>query len=307
LCTYPIETRDGRLWFHPGRPAGAGARPPRALRLRVVDCRSVSTFIRELTFDRVGAHGDAAFEPGDYLQFDIPEYGQIPFAGFDIPEPYATVWRARHVFGLVARHPGGARRNNYSFACDPVGEPRLRFNVRLATPPPGQDCPPGVGSPYMFSLRPGDEVDAFGPYGGDFRIRPTQCEMVYIGGGAGMAPIRSHLDGLFGRERTSRRVSFWYGARSRQEIYYDDVFSELAARHRNFSFHVALSSPLDEDRWTGERGMIHEVVCARHLAAHPAPAAAEYYVCGPPPMVRACLSMLAEAGVPDDRIARDEF
>ena len=171
------------------------------------------------------------FTPGDYMQLDIPAYDEIRFRDFDIPEPYAAVWERQHVFDLVAGNTEAGRRNNYSLASNPGDRAPLRFNVRIATPPPGQDCPPGVGSSYVFNLKPGDTVTAIGPFG-DFHIKPTQKEMVYIGGGAGMAPLRAHLSHLFENEKTARKVSFWYGARSRQEIYYDDYFEHLAADAR---------------------------------------------------------------------------
>ena len=246
------------------------------------------------------------FTPGDYLQFDIPAYGAIRFRDLDIPEPYAAVWRAHHLFDLVARHPGDVRRNNYSLASNARIESTLRLNVRLATPPPGQDCPPGVGSAYMFSLKPGDLVSAIGPFG-DFHLKPTQKEMVYIGGGAGMSPLRSHLSHLFETEATARRVSFWYGARSRQEIFYRDYFDGIAARFQNFRFHLALSNPLPEDHWTGDRGLIHEVVLEQYLKSHANLRAVEFYLCGPPQMIAACRKMLGGLGVADAQIAYDEF
>jgi Na(+)-translocating NADH:ubiquinone oxidoreductase F subunit len=246
------------------------------------------------------------FTPGDYLQLDIPVYDRIAFRDFDIPEPYASVWRHQHVFDLVARNPEAGRRNNYSLASNQALECTLRFNVRIATPPPGQDCPPGVGSAYVFNLKPGDIVTAIGPFG-DFHLKPTQREMVYIGGGAGMAPLRAHLSHLFETENTRRRVSFWYGARSRQEIYYADYFEKLAAAHANFSFHLALSSPLPDDNWTGPAGFIHEVVLDQYLRDHPDPKAVEYYLCGPPMMIRAVTKMLADLGVPAAQISFDEF
>ena len=164
-----------------------------------------------------------AFTPGDYLQLDIPAYDAIRFRDFDIPEPFATVWERQHVFDLVARNPEAGRRNNYSLASNQQTDRLLRFNVRIATPPPGQDCPPGVGSSYVFSLKPGDMVSAIGPFG-DFHVKPTQREMVYIGGGAGMAPLRAHLSHLLETEQDARKISFWYGARSKQEIFYEDYF-----------------------------------------------------------------------------------
>lgn len=305
LATYPIEERRGRLWLNVAKAGGVGARPQKSYRLRVVSNRSVATFIKELVLEPLD--GDTiAFTPGDYLQIEIPAYDEIRFRTFDIPEPYASVWERQHVFDLVARNPATGRRNNYSLASNQQTERTLRFNVRIATPPPGQDCAPGVGSAYVFSLKPGDTVTAIGPFG-DFHPKPTQREMVYIGGGAGMAPLRAHLSWLFETERTARRVSFWYGARSKQEIFYEDYFKEIAHQHPNFSFHLALSSPLPEDAWTQHTGFIHEVVLEKYLRAHTNPRAVEYYLCGPPMMIKACTKMLAELGVPAHQIAYDEF
>jgi MocE subfamily Rieske [2Fe-2S] domain protein len=306
LATYPLEERNGRLRLNIARIGGAGARHQKSYTLRVVSNRSVASFIKELVLEPAEPSEKIAFTPGDYLQLDIPSYGMIRFREFDIPEPYASVWKAQHVFDLVARNPESGRRNNYSLASNQQTERTLRFNVRIATPPPGQDCPPGVGSAYVFNLKPGDTVTAIGSFG-DFHIKPTQREMVYIGGGAGMAPLRSHLSHLFETEKTARKVSFWYGARSRQEIYYGDYFDNLAKQHPNFDFHLALSSPLPEDDWEGLQGFIHEVVLDRHLKDHPNPKAVEFYLCGPPMMVKACTKMLADLGVPANQIAYDEF
>jgi MocE subfamily Rieske [2Fe-2S] domain protein len=306
LATYPLEERSGRLWLNITRAGGCGARQPKALRFRVVSNNNVATFIKELVMEPADSSQTIDFEPGDYLQFDIPAYEEIRFADFDIPEPYATVWRNQHVFDLAVRNPTGGRRNNYSLASNKGTERVLRFNIRIATPPPGQDCPPGSGSSYMFRLKPGDEVTAIGPFG-DFHIKPTQKEMVYIGGGAGMAPLRAHLSHLFETGNTSRRVSYWYGARSKQELYYQEYFEALAANHSNFRFHPALSSPLPEDGWTGHTGFIHEVVMDHYLANHENPRSIEFYLCGPPAMIKACTKMLGELGVPDSHIAFDEF
>jgi Na+-transporting NADH:ubiquinone oxidoreductase subunit F len=272
----------------------------------VVSNRSVATFIKELVLEPVNTNERIAFTPGDYLQLDIPVYDAIRFREFDIPQPFASVWERQHVFDLVARNPEPGRRNNYSLASNHQTERTLRFNVRIATPPPGQDCAPGIGSSYVFSLKPGDIVSAVGPFG-DFHVKPTQREMVYIGGGAGMAPLRAHLSHLLENEQTARKVSFWYGARSKQEIFYEDYFQDLARKHPNFAFHVALSSPLPEDDWAGHLGFIHEVVFKKHLCEHTNPEAAEYYLCGPPMMIKACTKMLAEIGVPTSHIAYDEF
>jgi Na+-transporting NADH:ubiquinone oxidoreductase subunit F len=306
LCTYPVENRGGRLYVNVLHAGGSGARAEKKLCLRVVSNRNVATFIKELVLEPVEAQDKVAFTPGDYLQFDIPAYDCISFRDFDVPQPYAAVWQTQHVCDLAARNPGGARRNNYSFASNPDSEAIFRFNVRIATPPPGQDCPPGVGSAYMFNLKPGDLVTAVGPYG-DFHIKPTQREMVYIGGGSGMAPLRSHLSHLLETELSARRISFWYGARSRQELFYQEYFQQLAAQHPNFHFHPALSAPLPEDNWTGPCGMIHDVVLEQYLKSHEHLHAVEYYLCGPPMMISASLKMLAELNVDLGQIAFDEF
>lgn len=306
LATYPAEERDGAIRINVVRAGGAGARVHETCSFRVVSNRSVATFIRELTLEPANGNQISTFTPGDYIQLDIPAYDAICFRDFDIPEPFRTVWEQQHVFDLIAHNPENGRRNNYSLACDPLKEGQLRFNVRIATPPPGQDCLPGVGSSYVFSLRPGDIVTAIGPFG-DFHIKPTQREMVYIGGGAGMAPLRAQLSHLLETEQSGRRISYWYGARSRQEIFYEDYFASLAAAHSNFSFHLALSSPLPTDEWQGHTGFIHEVVFEQYLKQHPNPCAVEYYLCGPPQMIKACNRLLEKLGVPQGQIAFDEF
>jgi Na(+)-translocating NADH:ubiquinone oxidoreductase F subunit len=306
LATYPLEEHLGRLRINVVKIGGTGLRQQKTYQLRVVSNRSVSTFIKELVLESVNPQESIAFTPGDYLQIDIPAYDTIRFSDFDIPEPFAWVWRQQHVFDLAAHNPKGGQRNNYSLASNGSTERLLRFNVRIATPPPGQQCSPGVGSSYIFSLKPGDLVTAIGPFG-DFHIKPTQREMIYIGGGAGMAPLRAHLSHLLETQRTARKVSFWYGARSRQEIFYDDYFRALAEKYSNFNFHLSLSAPLETDEWPGHTGFIHDVVFEQHLEDHPNPAAAEYYLCGPPMMIKACTRMLSALGVPDSQIAYDEF
>ena len=304
LATYPIEERQGRIWLNLKEAGGAGAREEKSIELKVVASRDVATFIRELILEPVDEA--VAFEPGDYIQLDIPKYETIRFRDFDISSPYAEVWQRQHVFDLVASNPDSPRRNNYSLANNCSTERQLRFNVRIATPPPGQDCPPGVGSSYVYSLKPGDRVTAVGPFG-DFHIRSTQREMVYIGGGAGMAPLRAHLAHLFENEQSPRKVSYWYGARSRQEIYYEDYFESLADKHQNFAFHVALSDPQPDDGWDGLTGFIHEVVREEYLSHHRNPKAVEFYLCGPPMMIKACTKMLVDLGVERQQISYDEF
>ncbi|MGA3131551.1 MAG: NADH:ubiquinone reductase (Na(+)-transporting) subunit F [Terracidiphilus sp.] len=310
LATYPVAERDGRIFVGVLHAGGAGARAQTTFKFRVVSNRSVATFIKELVLKpEIAPENGAcaiAFAPGDYLQLDIPVYDTIHFRDFDIPEPFATVWRNQHIFDLVAHNPRPGRRNNYSLAGNPTTERELRFNVRIATPPPGQDCAPGVGSSYVFNLKPDDTVSAIGPFG-DFHIKPTQHEMVYIGGGAGMAPLRAHLSHLLESEGSARKISYWYGARSRQEIFYEEYFRALEASHPNFSFHLALSSPLPEDTWIGHEGFIHQVVLEKYLRDHPHPESAEYYLCGPPQMIKACNRMLESIGVSARQIAYDEF
>ncbi|HEV2136218.1 MAG TPA: NADH:ubiquinone reductase (Na(+)-transporting) subunit F [Terracidiphilus sp.] len=306
LATYPVEARNGTLVINVLRPGGAGAREPKTCRFRVVSNLSVATFIKELVLEPLDGEKRFTFTPGDYIQMDIPAYESIRFRDFDIPELFASVWEMQHVFDLVAKNPQPGKRNNYSLASNQRTESKLRFNVRIATPPPGQDCGPGVGSSYAFSLKPGDIVSGIGPFG-DFHVKPTQREMIYVGGGAGMAPLRAHISHLLETEVTARKMSYWYGARSKQELFYEEYFRGLEERHHNFKFHVALSSPLLEDNWTGYSGFIHEVLRTNYLAGHPDPTVPEYYLCGPPMMIRACTRMLDELGVPKQHIAYDEF
>ncbi len=306
LVTYPLQESQGRLRLNIARPGGAGARPQKTYHLRVVSNRCVATFIKELVLESIAPSEKVSFTPGDYLQLEIPAYDEIRFRDFDIPEPYASVWRDQHLFDLVAHKSTADRRSNLSLASNAAIEQTLRFNIRIAMPPPGQDCQPGIASSYIFSLKPGDTVTAIGPYG-DFHLKPTQKEAVYIGGGSGMAPLRAHISHLLETEKTHRKVSFWYGARTRQEIFYDDYFSAFARTHPNFTFHVALSSPLPEDSWTGSTGFIHEVVLAEYLSSHRSPKAIEFYLCGPPAMIKACIQMLATLGVSAKELAYDEF
>jgi MocE subfamily Rieske [2Fe-2S] domain protein len=304
LATYPVEEREGHIWLNVDRAGGAGARGQKSYQLRVVESRNVATFIREITLETIGEEID--FTPGDYLQFAIPSFEEIAFRDFDVPAPYAEVWENHHVFDLVVENVEEGRRNNYSLANNPSQDGVIKLNVRIATPPAGQDCPPGVGSSYMFSLKPGDTVEAIGPFG-DFHIKPTQKEIVFIGGGAGMGPLRAHISHLLQNEASARKISFWYGARSRQEIYHADFFERLQQEHGNFSFNLALSSPLPEDEWNGETGFIHEVVAAKLLNEHPSPQSLEFYLCGPPMMIEACNQMLEGLGVARAQIAYDEF
>lgn len=306
LATYPIENRDGQIRLNIERVAGSGVRVEKSYKLGVVSNNNVSTFIKELVLEPIDVNEKIEFIPGDYMQIDIPSYETINFNDFDIPEPYVSVWESQSIFKLKSRNTLTERRNNYSLASNGVKERTLKFNVRIATPPSGQDCPPGIGSSYLFNLKPGDTVTAIGSFG-DFHIKPTHKEMVYIGGGAGMAPIRAHIAHLFENEATKRKVSYWYGARSKQEIFYKEYFQNIANKHPNFNFNLALSEPLEEDNWTGITGFIHQVVFENYLQNHINIHSIEFYLCGPPMMIKACSEMLAHLGVKNEQIAFDEF
>lgn len=306
LKTYSVRERDGKIFLDLASAGGCGvARKETLYKFRVVSNENVATFIKELVLEAEAGSPSLEYQPGDYLQFDIPAYDEISFEEIAVTPPFAEVWKTQHVFDFCSGNSAPVRRN-YSFATNPACDKQLRFNVRIATPPRGQDCPAGAGSAYLHRLRPGDLVTAVGPFG-SFHIRPGDAEMVYVGGGAGMAPLRSHLSHLFDTLKTGRRVSFWYGARSRQEAFYQDYFDNLAGRFSNFSFHLALSEPLPGDQWTGPVGYIHDVLRENYLKNHAEPAAIEFYLCGPPVMVRAAAKMLDELNVPRCQIAFDEF
>ncbi|MCG8461366.1 MAG: NADH:ubiquinone reductase (Na(+)-transporting) subunit F, partial [Holophagales bacterium] len=196
----------------------------------------------------------------------------------------------------------------YSMANFPEERGMIMLNVRVASPPPRapEGTPPGKMSSYIFNLKPGDDVTISGPYG-EFFARETEAEMCFIGGGAGMAPMRSHIFDQFKRLATERKVTFWYGARSLREAFYEEHFDSIAAEYPNFEWHLALSEPLPEDNWEGATGFIHQVVLEQYLAEHPAPEDIEYYLCGPPMMLSACMKMLDDLGVERENILFDDF
>jgi Na+-transporting NADH:ubiquinone oxidoreductase subunit F len=265
--------------------------------------RNVATFIKELVVD-LPEGMNLNFRAGGYIQMDVPPF-EIAFRGFDVDERFRDAWDKFKLWDLTCRNPEPIFRA-YSMANHPAEGNRVMLNVRIATPPPGIDAPPGLASTYIFNLKPGDSVVLSGPFG-EFFAKDTQREMVYIGGGAGMAPMRSHIFDLFRTKRTPRKVSFWYGARSRREMFYDEDFRSIAKDHPNFAYTVALSEPLPSDRWDGPTGFIHQVVLDRYLKNHPDAAEIEYYLCGPPPMIAAVNKMLYDLGVEKDMIAYDEF
>ena len=266
---------------------------------------NVATFIKELVLDLPKGE-NVNFQAGGYIQIDIPEYN-INFNTFDVEKEYHPDWDKFKIWDLVAKNEEPVFRA-YSMANHPAEGNRVMLNVRIATPPPPlwNDVPPGLASSYIFNLKPGDKVTISGPYG-EFFIKDTDREMVYIGGGAGMAPMRSHLFHLFQTLKTNRKVSFWYGARSVREMFYDDQFKKIAKDYPNFSYNVALSEPMEEDNWSGYTGFIHQVLHDEYLAKHEDPTEVEFYMCGPPPMINACDGMLDSLGVEKEMIAYDSF
>ena len=266
---------------------------------------NVATFIKELVMDL--PEGEVIdFKSGGYIQIDVPEYHGMKFSSFDVEEEFRPDWDKFKLWDLVANNDDACFRA-YSMANHPAEGNMVMLNIRIATPPPRQmDLPPGVCSSYVFSLKPGDKITISGPYG-DFHIKDTEREMVYIGGGAGMAPLRSHIFHLFHTLKTGRKVSYWYGARSKREMFYTEEFEAIEREFPNFSYHVALSEPLPEDNWTSHTGFIHQVVMANLLEAHENVDEIEFYLCGPPMMNSAVFKMLDDLGVEKEMIAFDDF
>ena len=306
LKTYAVRESHGELLVDLRSAGGYGVTQAATTHtFRVVSNHNVATYIKELVLEPAGGSVLPDYQPGDYIQMDIPVYAERLLRDIEVQQPYANIWQAQHAFDLVAANPTPCRRN-YSLATNPAKDKDLRFNVRLAAPPRGVACNAGTGSSYVFGLKPGDFVTAIGPFG-EFHLKETQREMVYLGGGAGMAPLRSHLSWLFETRKTTIRVSYWYGARSLQEMFYQDYFEELARNNSNFSFHVALSEPQSDDQWQSHTGFIHEVLKREYLDSHPNPKSIDYYLCGPPAMIKAARQMLTELGVDPAQIAFDEF
>ncbi len=270
----------------------------------VVSNDNVATFIKEFVV-KLPPGETLHFESGGYIQIDVPKY-RTPFSEFDIEEKYREDWDKYKLWDLVGFNNEDGVYRAYSMANHPAEGNIVMLNIRIATPPPGKDVPPGVCSSFIFGRKPGDKVMISGPYG-EFHIQDTNREMVYIGGGAGMAPLRSHIFHLFHTMRTSRKVSYWYGARSLREVFYWDEFKAIEADFPNFKFHLALSNPLPEDEWNGLTGFIHQVLFEQYLRDNDAPEDIEYYLCGPPMMNAAVLKMLDDMGVPPEMIRFDDF
>ncbi|CAM2067780.1 NADH:ubiquinone reductase (Na(+)-transporting) subunit F [Sulfidibacter corallicola] len=266
---------------------------------------NVATFIKEFVLD-LDDGKTLDFDAGGYIQIDIPAYNGLKYKDFAIQEEYHEDWDKYNMWRYTANNPEDCFRA-YSMANHPAEGNMVMLNVRIASPPPGRDdIPPGIASSYIFSLKPGDKVVVSGPYG-EFFAKETKREMCYIGGGAGMAPMRSHLFDLFHTKETDRKVTFWYGARSKREMFYDDDFKGIAEKFPNFSYNVGLSDPKPEDNWKGYTGFIHQVLFDNYLKDHADPTEIEYYLCGPPMMISAVQNMLYDLGVEKEMIAFDEF
>ena len=266
---------------------------------------SVATFIKELVLEL--PQGETLdFRAGGYIVIECPPH-KLSFRDFDIAPEYRPDWDRYNLWRYASQTAEPVSRA-YSMASFPLERDIIMLNVRIATPPPQAEdsVPPGVMSSYIFSLKPGDSVTVSGPFG-EFFARETDAEMVFVGGGAGMAPMRSHIFDQLVRLKSPRKITFWYGARSMREIFYQDDFDRLQREHPNFRWHIALSEPQPEDHWTGYTGFIHKVLHDEYLGRHPAPETCEYYLCGPPLMTNAVIGMLEDLGVERGNILMDDF
>jgi Na+-transporting NADH:ubiquinone oxidoreductase subunit F len=276
----------------------------RKWKCRVVSNRNVATFIKELKL-ALPEGEEVPFRAGGYVQLECPPH-RLEFRDFAIEEPFRADWDK---FDLWRFKSGCAETvtRAYSMANYPMEKGILLFTIRIAFPPGyKEDIPPGIMSSWVFNLKEGDEVTVSGPFG-EFFARETDAEMCFVGGGAGMAPMRSHIFDQFHRLRTLRKATYWYGARSLKEAFYQDEFDAIAKAHPNFTWHLALSEPLPEDNWTGYTGFIHQVLLEQYLKNHPAPEDIEYYMCGPGPMTKAVINMLLDLGVERENIMLDDF
>ncbi|HIG30789.1 MAG TPA: NADH:ubiquinone reductase (Na(+)-transporting) subunit F [Verrucomicrobiales bacterium] len=265
----------------------------------------VATFIKELVLE-LPPKDDLDFRAGGFIQIQCPPH-ELSYTDFEIDEQYRPDWDKFNLWRFRSKVDEEVDRA-YSMANYPEEKGIILLNVRIATPPPfgSNGIPPGKMSSYIYSLKPGDEVSISGPFG-EFYAKETDAEMVFVGGGAGMAPMRSHIFDQLKRIKTKRKITFWYGARSVCEMFYVDEFDKLQREHDNFEWHVALSDPLPDDEWNGYTGFIHQVLYDNCLKDHSAPEDTEYYICGPPMMLKAVLKMLDELGVEEENILFDDF
>jgi Na+-transporting NADH:ubiquinone oxidoreductase subunit F len=283
--------------------------PEEVFSIQKFDCTvqsndNVATFIKEFDL-RIDDGQTLDFQAGGYIQIDIPPY-ELDYKEFDIPQEYRGDWDKFDLWRYHATNDEEVFRA-YSMANHPAEGNRIMLNIRIASPPPGMDVPPGIASSYIFNMKPGDKCVVSGPYG-EFFIKDTKREMCYIGGGAGMAPMRSHLFHLFHTLKTrDRKVTYWYGARSLREAFYVEDFDNIKKDFDNFDWKLALSEPLPEDNWDGPTGFIHQVCHDLYLRDHPYPTEIEYYLCGPPMMISAVQRMLDDLGVDPSMIAFDSF
>ncbi len=288
--------------------------PEEILGIKKWDCEVVSndnvaTFIKEFVVKLPeGEHLN--FRSGGYIQIDVPKIN-VDFKDIKVQDEYREDWEKMDIFNLKMKNPEPTFRA-YSMANHPAEGNIVMLNIRIATPPWDRDAGrfknvnPGICSSYIFSRNPGDKVTISGPYG-EFFIKDTNREMMFIGGGAGMAPMRSHIFHLFQTEKTTRKATFWYGARSKKEVFYEEHFRDIEKKFSNFNFTIALSEPLPEDNWKGDVGFIHQVIYDNYLSKHEEPEDIEYYLCGPPMMNAAVTKMLYDLGVPDEMVAFDDF
>jgi Na+-transporting NADH:ubiquinone oxidoreductase subunit F len=289
--------------------------PPEVMDIKKYECevisnQNVATFIKEFVI-KLPEEEEMNFEPGGYIQLDVPKV-EVDFSkDVEVEEEFKDEWDRFGLWDLTMKNNEDTFRA-YSMANHPAEGQIIKLNVRIATPPWDRskgrfmNVNPGICSSYVFSRKPGDKVTLSGPYG-DFFIKHTDKEMMYVGGGAGMAPLRSHIFHLFKTLQTDRKVSYWYGARSKREIFYEEDFRELEREFPNFSFHIALSEPKEEDNWDGPVGFIHQVAYDKYLSTLEEPEEIEYYICGPPVMNDAVQNMLYNLGVPQEMIAYDDF
>lgn len=269
----------------------------------VISNHNVATFIKELTL-KLPEGEEVDFKAGGFVQLEIPPY-ELSYKEFDIEPEYRGDWDKFKLWDTTAKSSEKVIRA-YSMANYPQEKGIVKFNIRIASPPPGTNHPAGLMSSYAFNLKPGDKMDVFGPFG-EFFVKDTQNEMIFIGGGAGMAPLRSQIFDQLKRIKTKRKISYWYGARSLCELFYADEFEKLAAQNDNFSWQVAMSDPQPGDNWDSYTGFIHNVVLENYLSKHSAPEDCEYYLCGPPIMNKCVLEMLDNLGVDPSHIALDDF
>tara|TARA_B100001123_G_scaffold440659_1_gene580178 strand:+ start:1185 stop:2411 length:1227 start_codon:yes stop_codon:yes gene_type:complete len=284
--------------------------PPEIFSVREWECtvrsnKNVATFIKELVLELPPGES-VPFRAGGYIQITCPPH-KVKYSSFDVDSAYRNDWDKFNMWRYESKVEEPVSRA-YSMANYPEEKGVILLNVRIASPPPKspENVPPGKMTSYLFNLKQDDKVIISGPFG-EFYAKDTDAEMLFIGGGAGMAPMRSHIFDQVKRLKTKRKLTFWYGARSLQEAFYISDFNEIQATHENMSWHLALSEPLPEDQWTGHTGFIHQVVLDNYLNTHPSPEDIEYYLCGPPQMLNACMKMLHDLGVEPENILYDDF